>query len=151
MYYLILYSWFFWRSCMWSVLWPTCVDRTVLSWPAFCSGYSDTRTWRPSCSESSMTVRSALKVLLLFLLCCIAEFVRIIHRVACFSRWSYDSFPRHHSGQYSDGAVHEGHSHSFRPSRPQRHHTEDHGEQAVLWSNGTKQNDHVQRTNMSLC
>uniref|UniRef100_A0A8C2BH34 RAS p21 protein activator (GTPase activating protein) 1b n=1 Tax=Cyprinus carpio TaxID=7962 RepID=A0A8C2BH34_CYPCA len=32
------------------------------SWPAFCSGYSDTRTWRPSCSESSMTVRSALKV-----------------------------------------------------------------------------------------
>lgn len=76
-------SWFCWKSCTWSVLWPMCVDRTALSWPAFCSGYSDTRTWRRSCSESSMTVRSALKVLLLFLfLCCMPEWIRIIHRVA---------------------------------------------------------------------
>lgn len=41
-----------------------------------------------------------------------------------------------HARQHADGAVHESHGDAVCPPRSQRHHPQDHGEQAVLRGTG---------------
>lgn len=53
-------------------------------------------------------------------------------RLCTGTRWGHNFVQSNHPGQHTNGAVHEGHGHTLRPSRPQRHDSQDHGEQTVL-------------------
>lgn len=57
------------------------------------------------------------------------------HNLLCLcsiTRRGHNIVQSDHAGQHTDGAVHEGDSHTLCPPRSQRHHPQDHGEQTVL-------------------